>query len=81
MEDIPQKISVGKLEWGVIIAVMLSLSSSVFSAGILWSRVENHEQRLVKQEVRTESVGERLAGIESKLDFLVAQYRDERSRE
>jgi hypothetical protein len=72
------KIALGSLEWGVIISLFVSGASAIFSAGVVYSTVREHESRIVKVEARSEGVSERLASIESKLEFLVEQYRNEK---
>lgn len=77
MSDPQQTVSLGKLEWGVIFSLLISACSAVFSAGIVYSAVQDHEKRLSRVEVRSDSVIERLARIESNLEFLVEQYRQD----
>jgi len=77
MSDEP-KIALGKLEWGVIVSLMFSGGTTLFTAGILYGDVQNHERRLVVVESKSEGVSERLSNIEGKLDFLVDQYKNER---
>ena len=77
MSDEP-KIALGKLEWGVIISLLFSGGTTLFTAGILYGDVQNHERRLVVVESKSEGVSERLSNIEGKLDFLVDQYKNER---
>ena len=77
MSDEP-KIALGKMEWGVIISLLFSGGTTLFTAGILYGDVQNHERRLVVVESKSEGVSERLSNIEGKLDFLVDQYKNER---
>jgi hypothetical protein len=80
MPENPPKIALGKLEWGVIFSILFSGASTLFSAGILYSDVRSHERRIMIIETKSEGVTERLARIESNLDFLVEQYKQERKR-
>jgi hypothetical protein len=77
-DDARPKIPVGKLEWGVIIAVAVSVLTSAFNLGVVYADVRDHERRLIIVETRGEGVSERLARIESNLEFLVEQYRQDR---
>lgn len=74
-------ISLGRLEWGVIIALALSTGSAIFSIGVTYGDLRALERRTTVIENRTDDVGERLARIESSLDFLVAQYKTDRALE
>jgi hypothetical protein len=80
MADNPPKIPLGKLEWGVIFSMLVSGGSAIFSAGILYGDVKDHDRRLMVIETKSEGVTERLARIESNLDFLVEQYKQERKQ-
>lgn len=83
----PDKISIGRLEWGVIVAVLLSAFSAVFSAGIVYGDVQAQEKRLLTVEAKTAVIeaqgnlaNQRLASIEADLRWLVDQYKSERER-
>jgi hypothetical protein len=78
MSEPQQTIALGKLEWGVIASLLISACSAIFSAGIVYGAVQDHEKRLVRIESRSDTENERLARIESKLEFLVDQYRREK---
>jgi hypothetical protein len=76
--DDERKIALGKLEWGVIVSLLFSGGTTLFTAGVLYGDVKSHERRLVAVESKSEGVAERLSNIEGKLDFLVDQYKNER---
>jgi len=78
MSEPRQTIALGKLEWGVIVSLILSACSAVFSAGTVYGAVQDHEKRLARIELRSDSVSERLARIESNIEWLVQQYRRDR---
>jgi hypothetical protein len=72
------RISLGRLEWGVIVALVFSGGSALFNAGVLYRDVVDHERRLIIVENKGEGVASRLSAIEGKLDFLVDQYKADR---
>lgn len=80
-------IPLGKLEWGVIVAILLSAGSALFSAGIVYGEVKAQDKRILVVETKTAAIeaqnntaNERLAGIEANLGWLVDQYKAERDR-
>jgi hypothetical protein len=64
-----------------MITLIMSLGTTIFSAGILYADVRDHERRIVIVESKNEVVLERLTRMESNLDFLVDQYRQDRRRD
>lgn len=74
------KITLGSLEWGVIVSLLISAGSAIFSAGVVYSEVRDHDKRLTKVEVASDDVAERLGRIETNLEYLVARYRRDEER-
>ena len=62
-----------RLEWGVIVSLIVSASSIVFTAGIVWQKVQANEVRITTLEATNSTNTDRLARIETKLDLLVSE--------
>lgn len=76
---------VTKLEWGVIVTLLLSLGTTIFWGGFLYSQVSNSAERIEKLENSQKDLEkfqgemrERLGGIDAKLNFLIS--REESSK-
>lgn len=80
MNDDQPKIPLGRLEWGVIIALLMSALSTAFSAGVVYNDVRDHERRIEAIEDDSKGVATKLAGIEANVQFLVNRARDEDNR-
>jgi len=79
----PQEIrtvSLGKMEWGVIVALFMSITSSVFTFGILWNQVQDLDRRTSSIEGENRDTVRKLAAIEANTNFLVNRARDEDNR-
>jgi hypothetical protein len=79
----PQEIrtvSLGKMEWGVIVALFMSITSSVFTFGILWNQVQDLDRRTGAIEGENRDTVRKLAAIEANTNFLVNRARDEDNR-
>ena len=75
-----RKISLGGLEWGVIISLLMSAGTTLFAAGILYGDIRDQDRRLTAVEAETRDAGTKLAGIEANVQFLVNRARDEDNR-
>ncbi len=60
-----------KLEYGVLFSVLVSAASVVFSAGVVWTTVKEHDLRIAALEVQAKDNNDRLARIETKIDILI----------
>lgn len=67
-----------KLEWGVVFSVLASAGSIVFSAGVVWGDLRDHERRLEIQEVKMDGIIPKVERIDANVSFLAQQARDER---
>lgn len=61
-----------RLEWGVIFSVLVSAASLIFSAGVIWTKVNWHDQEITALQAKDGATTDRLARIETKLDFIIA---------
>ncbi len=66
------KNTMTKLEWGVLFSFLLSSASVIFSAGVVWTTLQQHERDIVMLKANDESRVDRLARIETKLDIILA---------
>lgn len=77
-QDAPVKVGIlSKLELGVVLSLITSAGSVVFSAGIIWTTVQQHDREIIALKLKSDENTDRLARIETKLDLLL----DERKRE
>ena len=60
-----------KLEWGVIFSLFASAGSILFSAGIVWQKVQANDVRIATLETSADKNTDRLARIETKLDIII----------
>lgn len=60
-----------KLELGVVLSLIVSASSVVFSAGIVWTTVQVHDREIIALKVKDQENTDRLARIETKLDLVL----------
>lgn len=67
-----------KLEWGVVFSVLASAGSILFSAGIVWSKVQTHEAAIAELKAKGDATTDRLARIETKLDIILADREAKR---
>ena len=65
----PQKMN--RLEWGVIISIIVSSSSLVFSAGVIWTTVQVHDRDIAALKTQASASTDRLARIETKIDIVL----------
>ncbi len=75
-----RKAAVGKLEWGVIVSMMISAATLIFSVGVTWGRISDHERRLAVVELEDREVAKKLAAIDANVQFLVNRARDQENR-
>ena len=68
-----------KSEWGVVFSVLASAGSIVFSAGVVYGDLRDHERRLEIQEVKMDGIIPKVERIDANVTFLAEQARDERS--
>lgn len=60
-----------KLELGVVLSLIVSAGSVVFSAGIVWTTVQVHDREIIALKVKDQENTDRLARIETKLDLVL----------
>ena len=65
------RLALTKLEWGVILSLLLSAGSVVFSAGVIWTTVQSHDDDIVLLKQAQANNTDRLARIETKIDIVV----------
>lgn len=76
----PTPPGLGKLEWGVIVSMLISAATLIFSVGVTWGTISDHERRLEIVEREDREVAKQLAGIDANVQFLVNRARDEDNR-
>lgn len=61
-----------KLEWGVVLSMLASAGSIIFSAGIIWTTVQQHDREILMLKTKADENTDRLARIETKLDIVIS---------
>jgi hypothetical protein len=75
MMDQEERKVMTKLEWGVIFSLLASAGSIVFTAGVVWQKVQASDVRITALEATNDKNTDRLARIETKLDILLGERR------
>lgn len=65
-------IMLTKLEWGVVLSLLASAGSIIFSAGIIWTTVQQHDREILMLKTKADENTDRLARIETKLDIVIS---------
>ena len=60
-----------KLEWGVVFSILASTASLIFTAGVVWTTVQEHSRDIAALKASDTGNIDRLARIETKLDILL----------
>jgi hypothetical protein len=67
-------------ELGVIVSLICSLGSLLFTAGIIYGDVQRQTDRLNVIEPKVDTLGARIERIDANVSFLAEQAREQRSR-
>lgn len=67
-----ERLKMTRLEWGVIVSILISAGSLIFSAGVVWTTVQVHDRDISTLKAQAVSNTDRLARIETKLDVMLA---------
>ena len=62
-----------KLEWGVVFSVIVSAASLIFSAGVVWTTVQQNTQEIAILKANRDETTDRLARIETKVDIILSE--------
>jgi hypothetical protein len=76
-----QDEKVSRAEWIAISAFLLSVAGHVFSMGVVWRTVQEHERSIFKLEATTDALIPRVERIDANVQFLAEQARDQRIKE
>jgi hypothetical protein len=66
-----------RAEWGVIVALLVSAITAVFSGGVVYGQVQAQGVRLSKVEDKADLQAVAIARIDANVTFLVAQAQKE----
>lgn len=72
--------SVTIAELGVIVSLLCSLGTLIFTAGIIYGDVQRNSDRLNILEPKVEAVTVRIERIDANVSFLAEQAREARQR-
>jgi hypothetical protein len=71
---------VTRAEWIAISALVLTVCGQVFSLGVVYQQVQDHERRIVVEENKSDAMIPRVERIDANVQFLAEQAREERNR-
>ena len=77
-QDAKSRSTMTRLEWGVVFSMLASASSIIFSAGVVWSKLQNQETQIKDLQIADHDQVDRLARIETKLDLILEEKRQAR---
>ena len=77
-ESVRRSLTIAEL--GVIISLICSIGSLLFTAGIIYGDVQRQTDRLDVIEPKVETLGARIERIDANVTFLAEQAREARSR-
>lgn len=73
--------NVTRAEWVSFSALALNVATLIFGLGVVYSDVQNHEQRLAKQESKIDTLIPKVERIEANVAFLADRAREDRERQ
>jgi hypothetical protein len=71
---------VTRAEWIAISALVLTVCGQVFSLGVVYQQVQDHERRMVIEENKSDAMIPRVERIDANVQFLAEQAREARQR-
>lgn len=71
---------VSRAEWIAIAALCLTIAGQVFSMGVVWQTVQQHDDSIRKLETTTDALIPRVERIDANVQFLAEQAREQRQR-
>lgn len=86
-EEAVTDTAIKRLDWGIIISMLMSAASLLFTGGIVYGQVQAHDTRLSKIEGRedmhdanTLAIKEALAEIKTSLVYLKDRAQEDRDK-
>lgn len=76
-----QGARVNRAEWGVILSLLLSAASIVFSAGVIWTTVQQHSSDINDLRDKSDDQAEKLTRIDANVTFLAERAREDRENQ
>jgi hypothetical protein len=70
-----------RAEWIAIASLVLTLAALLFNFGVVYQQVRDHETRLVKQERITDDLIPKVVRIDTNVQFLAEQAREQRMQD
>ena len=77
-ESVRRSLTIAEL--GVIISLICSIGSLLFTAGIIYGDVQRQTERINIIEPKVETLGARIERIDANVTFLAEQAREARSQ-
>lgn len=87
IDETDNAISIKRLDWGIIISLLMSAASLLFTGGVVYGQVQAHDARIAKIEGRedthdanTLAIKEALAEIKTSLVYLKDRAQEDRDK-
>lgn len=74
----PEGFRVSRVEWGVILSLLLSAGSMLFSTGVIWTTVQQHSAEIATLQAKSDIQSDRLARIDTNVLFLAERAKEDR---
>jgi cell division protein FtsB len=78
--EIIERAPVTRAEWIAIGALVVSICGGVFSLGVVYADVQDHERRLGAVEMSNDALVAKVERIDANVQFLAELAREERNR-
>jgi hypothetical protein len=72
---------VNRAEWGVILSLLLNAAIIVFSAGVIWTTVQQHSADIADLRGKSDDQAEKLTRIDANVTFLAERAREDRENQ
>ena len=72
--------NVTRAEWVSFAAFGLNILTLAFGMGVIWADVQDHEERLTKQESKIDMLVPKVERIDANVAFLAERAREDRER-
>lgn len=72
--------NVTRAEWIALGAFGLNILTLAFGLGVVWADVQDHEERLAKQEAKIDMLVPKVERIDANVAFLAERAREDRER-
>lgn len=81
MTEPTQGVRVNRAEWGVILSLLLSAASIVFTAGVVWTTVQQNSGDIRDLQSKSDNLTDKVTRIDANVTFLAERAREDRENQ